>query len=73
MKKVGTAKVITTECYNRKDGTQGVRCVAMTDENEITVFFRPGHEEPQKGTEYEMLLSYDFNLKAVVKFQKVGA
>ena len=73
MKNVGKAKVISTECYDKKDGTQLVRCIGMTDDNEITVFYRPGQEQPTKGTEYEMLLSYDFNLKAVVKFQKVGA
>lgn len=73
MKKVGTAKVITTECYNRKDGTQGVRCVAMTDDSQVTIFYRPGKEEPQKGTEYEMLLAYDRNLSAVIRYQKVGA
>lgn len=73
MKKVGTAKVINAEVYNRKDGTQGVRCVAMTDDNQVTVFYRPGHEEPQKGTDYEMLLAYDKNLSAVIRYQKVGA
>lgn len=39
-------------------------------ENHACVFYRPGNEEIKLGDKYNMCLSYDRNLKAVIKFQK---
>ena len=72
MKNIGKVKIINAEPYRRKDGTTGSRCVGLTDDNNVCIFYRPAEEQPAKGTEYNMLLGYDSQLKAVVKYEKVG-
>ena len=69
MKIIGKVKILKAEQYTRKDGTIGYRCVGMTDENEVTVFYRPDNEEPAPNAEYHQILSYDRNLSAVVRYQ----
>ena len=68
MKVIGKVKLIKVEQYTRKDGTIGYRCVGMTDENEVTVFYRPDSETPATNSEYVQVLAYDRNLSAVVRY-----
>lgn len=69
-KVIGKAKVLSTEGYTTKDGRSGYRCVCMTDENQPTVIYRPADETPKQNDVYNMVLGYDKNLKAVVRYQK---
>lgn len=69
MKLVGRAKVLSVEEYQRKDGSKGYRCVALTDDNNPVVFYRPAEEEPKAESVYNMMLGYDSNLKPVIRYQ----
>lgn len=69
MKVIGKVKVISVEEYQRKDGSKGYRCVAMSDENQPTVFYRPAEEAPKVNSEYVQMLGYDNKLSAVVRYQ----
>lgn len=69
MKVIGKVKVISVEEYQRKDGSKGYRCVAMSDENQPTVFYRPEEEAPKVNSEYVQMLGYDNKLSAVVRYQ----
>ena len=68
-KLVGKAKVISVEKYERKDGSFGFRVVAMTDDNNPVVFYRPAEEQPNTDTVYNMVLGYDNRLSAVIRYQ----
>lgn len=68
-KLVGKAKVINVEKYERRDGTYGFRVVAMTDDNNPVVFYRPAEEQPAVDNVYNMVLGYDNKLSAVVRYQ----
>lgn len=70
-KQIGKAKVISSEEYKRKDGSTGFRVVAMTDESQPVVFYRPAEEVPHPNDEYGMYLGYDNKLSAVVRYQKI--
>lgn len=69
MKVIGKVKIISVEEYKRKDGSKGYRCVAMSDENQPTVFYRPEEETPKVNSEYVQMLGYDNKLTAVVRYQ----
>lgn len=71
MKIIGKVKVISVEEYQRKDGSKGYRCVAMSDEGQPTVFYRPEEEAPKVNSEYNQVLSYDARLSAVVRYQVI--
>lgn len=71
MKLIGKVKIINVEEYQRKDGSIGYRCVAMSDENQPCVFYRPEEEHPKVNTEYAQVLGYDGKLSAVVRYQLV--
>lgn len=69
MKLVGKCRVISTEEYQRKDGSKGFRVVGMTDDNNPVVFYRPSEEEPKTDMIYNMVLGYDNRLSAVIRYQ----
>lgn len=68
---IGTAKVLTSEMYTRKDGTYGFKCVGVCDDEHIIQMYRPGEEEPKKGDLYNMTLGTDNQLRPVVRLSKV--
>lgn len=70
-KTIGKVKVISVEEYTRKDGSKGFRVVAMSDENQPTVFYRPSEEVPKVNEEYAQILGYDSKLSAIVRYQKI--
>lgn len=70
-KTIGKVKVISVEEYTRKDGTKGFRVVAMSDENQPTVFYRPSEEAPKPNDEYAQVLGYDSKLSAVIRYNKI--
>ena len=70
-KAIGKVKVISVDEYKRKDGSIGYRVVAMTDDQNPIVFYRPAEEQPQVGNDYAMVLGFDNRLQAVVRYQKM--
>lgn len=67
---IGTAKVLTSEMYTRKDGTYGFKCVGICNDDRIIQMYRPGEEEPKKGDEYNMVLGSDNQLRPIVRLVK---
>lgn len=69
MKDIGRVKILSVSEYERKDGSKGFRCVAMSDENQPTVFYRPEDEHPEVNMQYMQYLTYDNKLNAVVRYK----
>lgn len=67
---IGTAKVLSSEMYTRKDGTFGFKCVGICDDERIIQMYRPGEEDPKKGDLYNMVLRTDNQLRPIVKLVK---
>lgn len=70
MKNVGKVKVLTVEPVKMGDSNM-FRCVALSDEQQPTVIYRPESENPQAGFEYNQILTYDSKLKAVIRYQPI--
>lgn len=73
-KVIGNCIVLSSELYERKDGTKGYRVVAFYDETQPCVFYRDAEKEPEikRGDKYDMILRFDGNLKPVIRFERLG-
>lgn len=73
MKVIEQVKILgmnETEFGQGEEKKKFYQITGIDGENHACVFYRPATEEPKLGEKYNMCLSYDRNLKAVIKFQK---
>lgn len=71
-KEIGVVHVLNVESITTKDGALMYRCVGMTEEQEVCVFYRQASEgEPKQKDRFMMYLGFDAKLKAVVRFGKM--
>lgn len=71
-KEIGQVAVLNVEIINTNDGSALYRCVGMTEEQEVCIFYRQASEgEVKPKDRFMMYLGFDAKLKAVVRFGKM--
>lgn len=71
-KEIGVVHVLNVESITTKDGALMYRCVGMTEEQEVCVFYRQASDgEPKPKDRFMMYLGFDAKLKAVVRYGKI--